>query len=390
MKKATLGFLLLILFSSFFSSAFALGISPSRTELDYEPGLVKEITYTILGVPGSEIEVVKQNELSKYVEVLSPENFTLNEKGTGSISVRFTVPELQEPGLHEALVGAQEGIPVGLGDVVARVAVLAQIWVRIPYPEKYLDFWFEAPKQVATNSIMPFTVKMISRGSVMIERVTGVVEIFDSLGNSIAILPTTSATNLGFGQSATISADWSTANVKAGAYRTIVTVNYDEKTKQFEHDFSVGEMLIEIVNVNASQILKDSIAKIPMTVVSKWNDKIDGVYATIDITYVGRHITQLQTPTKTVNPWSSEKLEAYWDTTGLELGAYAADITVYYAGKTASTKKQLRIVETLEERFAISADAMIIGILILIVMALAFAYMRKRKQPKQGFYYNYR
>jgi len=370
-------------------SSLALGISPSRTELAYEPGLVKDITYAVRGDAGADIEAIKQNTLSDYVDILSPVNFTLDEKGTGRISIRFTMPELPEPGLHEALVGAQEGIPVGTGGVVARVAVLSQIWVRVPYPEKYLDFWFDAPTRVASNSIMPFTVKMTSRGSVPIEHISGAVEIFNSLGDSLAIIPTTSAGNLNFGESVMISADWSTANIRAGSYKAIVTVNYDEKTKVFEHNFNVGEMLIEIVNVNASQILKDSIAKIPITVTSKWNDDIEGVYATIDISSAGKHVTQLQTPTKTIGSWATDKLEAYWDTESLETGTYSADIIVYYADKTASTKKQLRIVETLteEKQFAVSTDMIMIGILAVIITVLAFIYIKKRKQASK---YNYR
>lgn len=385
MRKATLVFLFFFLLSS----AFALGITPSRTELDYAPGSVKELSYTIRGDVGTEIEVIKQGKLSEYIEVTSPGNFTLDGTGAGRISIKFTMPELSEPGLHEGLIGAQEGIPVGVGGVVARVAVLSQIWVRLPYPEKYLDFWFEAAKQVATDSMMQFVVKMTNRG-LTVEHISGAIEIFDSLGNSIAIIPMTTASNLAFGQSSKITADWSTAGVKAGNYRAVTTVNYDEKTKVFEHWFTVGEMRLEIVNVNASQFLKDSIGKIPITVSSKWNDELKGVYATIDISSAGKHITQLQTPTKTVGSWATEKLETYWDTAGLPLGSYTADIIVYYADKTTSTKKQLKIVETLSEetQLAISPDVLMISILVFIVIILAFAYLRKKKKSQD--YYNYR
>ncbi|MFH0868728.1 MAG: hypothetical protein V1839_00720 [archaeon] len=386
MRKYIIVTVLLLLF--LLPGALALGISPSRTELDYAPGTVITLSYNIRGPANSDIEIIKQSELAPNIVVNGPNGFTLDAQGYASFSVTFTIPELSTPGLHEGLVGVQEGMPNAPGMTVARVAVLSQVWVRVPYPEKYLDFWFEHPPNVASGSVMPFTIKMTSRGSQTINHVSGVVEIFDAAGNSVALLPTTSADTLNFGDSVSITADWITTSARAGTYKAVATVNYDEKSKQLEGSFTVGEMIIEIVAVNASKFLPNTITKIPVIVTSKWNSPIESAYVTIDISKSGTAIAKLQTPSKTIQPWAADTLETYWDTNGLELGTYDANVNLYYADKSTSMKKKFSIVEliTEEPEFMVSADTLMLIVLAIIVVAVAAAYMRKRGKRRNNWY----
>jgi len=388
MRRIITGVLFLLLL---LPGAFALGISPPRTEPTYHPGTTITLTYSVRGAPNSDIEVIMEGELVKYLTLLSPGNFTLDEKGWGTISANFTIPVLTAPGMHEALIGAQDAIPASTSTVIARVAILSQIWVRIPYPEKYFDFWVEAPNRINSGDVITLAVKMTNRG-LLAEHVSGVIEIFDPLGNSVAVLPMTSADNIAFGESARLAADWPTTKSIAGNYRAAITVNYDEKSSSLTHEFTVGEMRIEILNINASQILKDSTAKIPITISSKWNGEIENVYATIDISKNGQQVTQLKTPSKNVGAWAQDNLETYWETKGLELGSYDASVTLHYADKTTAATKILKIVEAITEetglQLVLSADMLVTIALLVVVFALAYAFMQKRKKQK-GYYSGY-
>jgi len=369
-------------------STYALGISPARTEVDYTPGAVNSYSFGVRGSPDQPVQIILRGELANYTEIAGSANFTLNDKGMGSFSVKLTIPELAKPGLHESLVGVEEIESGPAGVVSAHVAVLSQLWIRVPYPEKYLDFQFDAPKQVGSGGVMEFIITATSRGSVPVAYVSGAIEIFDNLGNSVALVPLSSASNLKFGESARLTASWPTTGFRAGNYKAVATVNYDGKSQQFEHTFTIGEMLLEIVNINASKILQNSITRIPILVTSKWNAPIPGAYATIDISYFGQQVKQLQTPSKTIQPWADDTLEVYWDTTGLGAGTYNADITLWYADKNTIMKKQFYIVESMEgAAFSITSDMLILIVLAVIVVALAIAYVRKRGQSGKRNYY---
>jgi len=364
------------------SQAVALGISPSRTIIDYEPGLEKTYQFYVLNtqnVPLS-LEVYVSGALSDYVKTSTKSlQLSADESMKGFTVTIKLPPELENPGIHDTRVGVVEALPGfesrGTG-VAARVGVESQLWVRVPYPGIYADIELET-EDVAVGENADFTITVHNRGTDPITA-SGTVEVKDS-ERMVASLNAGSAF-INPKESEALKASWSTEGFSPGIYTAVATVKYDGQAKQASRDFRVGALSVDIFELYRQTAIPNTIVKMPLEVRSLWNEPIKGIYAELEILDGENVIAKSKSETFDLEPWESMNVTLYADTNGFDFGEYGARVTLHYAGRTASKlfRNRLVLAQPSYEIYIYAA----IAIAIAAAAAVLVARKRKKKHRK--------
>jgi methionine-rich copper-binding protein CopC len=244
--------------------------------------------------------------------------------------------------------------------VLATTAVVHQLRVRVPYPGKYADLDLVV-NEAEPNESVNFFVKVFNLGTENIYKAFATVDILGATNEKIATV-----------ESETIAVDskktgemtipWK-AEVNPGMYHAVVTVNYDGEVRKIEKNFAVGAMRIELLDVKVRNFVLGGIAKFEINMENKWNQKIEGVFADMLMSnQKGDQIASFKSSAIDVEPLQRATLYAYWDTEGVEKGAYDTKLVLHYGDKTS--EKLLKTNVNLE-----SIETEIVGITAKVITA---------------------
>ena len=404
LRFAVLLFAFLVVLALVPKNVGAIGVTPGRTTVDFEPGLEKSVTFTILNNEHKDFRafVYAEGDLKDYVT--TEENIIEFKETDDSKPFTFTfkLPEkIEEPGDHwtkivimEMPSEAREGEHI----VIATTSVIHQLRVKIPYPGKYAEL------DLVINDAEPgedvtFFIKIDNLGTEKIFKAFATIDILGPTNERIAVV-----------ESEEISVDPKTrgeiivpwrADVNPGTYHAVVTVNYDEKVGTVEKNFGVGKLRIDVIDVIVRSFVLGEIAKFEINVENKWNQKITDVYAEMIINDLeGNRIASFKSASVDVDALRRSTLYAYWDTEGVEKGTYEGKLILHYADRT--TEKMLKTYIELEsittEIIGVTARAVTkrggeagpgTDLLVPIVVILIFInvgwffYFRRRKEGKQ-------
>jgi hypothetical protein len=308
----------------------AVGISPSKIIVDFQPNFEGGGSYTVINNIGQDMiaEIEVYGELAPYV---SPNITSIDVPLGKSADYHFKVklPEYLEPGLHYARVrvtGVGKTPNPGMFEV--RTAVVGKYTVRVPYPGKYIEYTWKF-NDIKENETVHFTVEVASRGNLTINEVFAIIDLYDIDYNRITRVTTTKVNSLKTTETGQLFAEWDSTGNKPGVYYAQLTLYYDEVFKEDVRELRIGGLNVKIINYTKS-FQPERINTFKVDIESQWNEIIDNVYADISIRKNGAKITTLRTPFETLHPWHKAKLEGFWDTTGYELGEYDVNITVFF------------------------------------------------------------
>ena len=326
----------------------AIGISPGRSTFDFEPGLTERVEFSVLNNEHKDMRVViyvegALNDTVVLKDVLL--NFKSNEESKKSY-YEFTLPQkIEEPGTYETRIiareipveGAFEGAFVG-----ATAAVVTQLHINVPYPGKYAKTELKVSE---TSSSQPTTfIAVVNNfGTQNIVKAEGIIDIYGPTNEKIGSVRTNAAGVASKGRKELVAA-WQAPN--PGKYFATLTTTYDGEVAKAETTFSVGDQAFDILDVSVKDFQLGGIAKFDILVESKWNDKIDEVYAEMIISdEKGDEVARVKSASESIEAMSKEVLVAFWDTEGVKEGIYSANLIVYYGEK--STQRELRAVVSL-------------------------------------------
>jgi copper chaperone CopZ len=381
----------------------AIGVTPGRTTVDFEPNLEREVTFTIVNNEHKDFTafVYAEGDLKDYIT--SEKNLVEFRETDESkpFTFRFRLPEkIEKPGDHWAKITVMEMPEEGEGEqiIMATTAVVHQLRVKVPYPGKYAELDL-AIHEAEPNETMTFFVKIFNLGEEDIYKAFATIDILGPTNDKIYTIESEEI-SVESKKSGEIIVPWK-ADVNPGNYHAVVTVNYDEKVATIEKNFGVGKLMIEVIDVIVRSFSLGDIAKFEINVENKWNQKIEGVYAEMIINDLqGNRIASFKSASVDIDALKRSTMYAYWDTQGVEKGTYEGKLILYYAGRT--TEKMLKTYIELEsittEIIGITARAVTkkggeIGpgadLLVPIVLILVFInvgwffYFRRRKETKQ-------
>ena len=280
-RVRNIGIAIFLILSLLPIGAYAIGISPSRVIIDFEPGYEETIEYFVLNQGDAVLNAViyASGDLSEHI-TLSRNSVTVQPGQKEYFSVTLKLPEELSPGRHDNRIGAREAGPAGGGTVAALAAVESQLWIDAPYPGKYIEASLDAAN-AAVNEIAEFTLTITNKGSEDLSRVSATIDIYNKGTNEKVGSIGAGETSIISGESAELKASW--RGTQTGAYKAVATVSYDGSTKTVEDDFKIGDLLVNIVDIRSDDIPAGSIGKISIDIDSLWNEDIEDVYAQVVI-----------------------------------------------------------------------------------------------------------
>jgi len=374
----------------------AIGISPPRITVDFEPFLEEEYSFYISNNIGQDMtaQVEIYEEMLPYITPNTTTSFDVSDGATGEFKFKVKLPEYLEPGLHLTRFRVTGiGKIKGPGMFQIRTAVVGQFVVRVPYPGKYIEYSWSF-SDIKENETALFTVDVTSRGNETINDIYGFIDIFDINWKNLARVPTTKITDLQSTKSGKLYANWDSSGNPPGVYNVKLTLYYDGIYKEDVKQMRIGTLNVKIINYTR-EFEPDTINRFEVVVESEWNELINNVYAETKIFNETQDIKTIKTPFQDISPWSKATLEGFWDTHDVSLGEYDINISVFFdkkitsqAGKIMVIKKEkaispISLFKLDKEKAALFLTWTLSGILIIIVIILLILLFTKRGKKQK-------
>ena len=335
-------FLLIVMISISYNVS-ALGVTPARKIVNFEPGLEQTVQFSVVNNEKKEMEVAifVEGEFADYVEL--SDNYLVFNSNDNSKSVQYTfkLPQHLDPGTHETKITVRELTnPDNTGEtfVSASVAVVHQLHVKVPYPGKYATIDLKLAQTGRLDSVT-FIMPVHNLGTENIKSVKGNIEIYDSAKTKITTL-TTNEKPIESKETGELTATWS-GDLTPGKYYAKAFAQYDKNiTKEIEKLFFVGAVGLEILEISVNEDFRlGDIAKFNILLENTWTEQIEEVYIEMILNKLdGTELVRFKTPTDSVGPLQRQEFIAYWDTIGMEPGEYESTLILYYDGEVKEEK----------------------------------------------------
>jgi len=341
-KKHLLAMLVLIFLASQIS---ALGITPGRTSLNFEPGMHQQISFSVLNTENKDLGVIfaARGDLAEYITFeQTSADFSAGEESKSFVYNLNLPQKFEKPGRYEAEIIVLE-VAKGAKDVGASVggtiAVISQLHVYVPYPNKYV----EAEANVIENDgKLTFIVPVYNRGKLDVVSIKANIDIFDSDETKIVSLETDEQSMKSF-ERKELSAEWK-PGVNPGRYKAVITVRYDNEVTTVLKEFNVGEKFLDILEVNVLDFELGGIAKFNALVENKWSSQLHEVYLNILVyNNEGEVMADFKSPTYDIDPLSKTEMVCYWDTAGVQKGTYSGKLVLRYGEKSTERSVEMKI-----------------------------------------------
>lgn len=400
---------LLVLLLILIANVAAIGITPGMVTIDFEPGLRRGGEFTIINNEHKKFNALVFVEGDLKDNIILSKNLVEFDETINSLPFTYTInlpSSIEKPGEHFARIVVMEISPpetreeVYGSTLIAVAAVVHQVKVKVPYPGKYAEMELYVEESMV-NEITSFITPVSNLGEEDIKKAKTKIEILGPTNEKITMVET----NEGIIKSKErkeLTAQWR-ANVNAGFYHAVATLEYDGKFARAEKTFSVGNLLVEVNDITVKDFTLGTVAKFNIDIESKWNGDIKGIYAQMQIyNAAGDLIADFKSASIDLKPLEKAVLNAYWDTEGISIGDYDAKIILHYSDKT--TERQLKVSvgmhdikteiigmagmvteeEKVEAKAKITNRMIFLLIIALIIINIAwFVYFKRRKKKKE-------
>jgi hypothetical protein len=314
--------------------ASGLLVSPGRVGMNFVPGYVYDgkVCYTITGISRLRFTVSGVLPDSITFKNLDENNEKIITPEDNCVYYAFKVPaKAPMPGNLRTNVYATEA-PEDGGSFGAVVSVAHQVDVFVPYPGKYLEYFFSV-NNVKAGEAVPMAVTITSKGQEVINSAQGFITIFDKNNKTLATVSTQAEKNIKTDEQRVLEAKWDSAGYKEGNYQAKLKLVYDEVTGNASAPFKLGGLDVNMLNYTREVII-GNLREFYVLVDSIWAENIPGVRAIVSIYNFSaskdKPLQSFETLTRTLAPWGTDNLKGYVDATNLNLGEYDIKIELYY------------------------------------------------------------
>ncbi len=377
----------------------SIGITPGRTTINFESGLQKDVSFSIINSEHKDMSVVfaVRGDLADYVTLTQTYSEFTKDDDSKQFTYTVNLPQkIEKPGLYTLEIAAMEA-PKDIKEkgtfVGATVSVVTQLYIYVPYPDKYLDAEINT---VESGGKTVFLIPVTNRGELDIVSASAIIDIYDGTETKIATIDTDTQGVKSL-ERKELKATWD-ANVNPGRYKAIVTVRYDEKVTTVLKEFNVGEMYLDVLQVNINDFNLGEIAKFDALVENKWSSDLKDAYLNIIVYNVeGEVMADFKSPTYNINGLSKSDMIAYWDTAGVHTGTYDGKLILKYGEKSTEKNIQLKITDNSIEVVGLTGHVVVSGgggflnttniligiIIIIVLMNIVWFFVIKRILKKR-------
>jgi len=225
----------------------ALGISPSRVIIDFQPDLQEIREYTVINNEdeAKTVELYKKGDLADYI-ILHDTFYALSPNERKTFSYDINLPDsLEGYGIFDTRIGAMETAPEG-SMMGGRAAVESQLWIRKLFEGTYIELSLLASDGYAGN-IVPISLKITNFGTED-AACSGLLEIFYSdqkiteFEMSETVIASTGNTDFDI--------QWNTVDASAGEHTAKATLLCNTQEFTAEKIFILIQEDGEIGNIN--------------------------------------------------------------------------------------------------------------------------------------------
>jgi hypothetical protein len=363
----------LVVLVSMAAPAAALGVKPSQTSMDFQPGLSSEHSFTIVNSESRTLDVSlgAEGELSQYI-TLGQTSASLQPGEEKAVTFTVSLPSDLEPGTREGYIRVTEQAD---GDcpscTSAVVSLLHRVRVNVPYPGKYLEGGVEINQN---PDRIYFSVRVKNMGQEDIEEASAEFVLSDYSGE---VLRTgTGPASMPSLDEKELVASFDPSDIEPGFYSLDTLVIYDSSALGMEDHFKFGTPSIELVEHEATMPL-GGIRPISIRLKNMWNEPLSGS-ASISLS----NMTGAERPARTVpfelGPREEKLVQAYIETGGLAASAYTASLTLSFDSRIQEESFVVTLSEQpLQPPIQDETIFAIIIVLILVAAILVFLVLRK-------------
>ncbi len=405
MKKIFVLFLLSLLF---LTGVYGLAISGNRLVIkqDFSPGAQTYDSFIVKNAEGYvsdyfiTTQYMKGQNLSPFLHITPTYIEGIESGESAGFSVRMILPdEMDVAGESETWVVARIDTSRS-GGIRAVPSVGARYIIFVLYPYPYVEYEYHIPNLNINESIRTY-FEMENLGEPTINSVYGEVDIYSlETGDQITTIRTTRKSVFEPWEEIQLVGEYDSTGLPQGDYNSEYRLYWGDNVSEGSQEFKIGNERVEILNFT-DLFEYDAINKFDIEIESKWNTKIEDIYA--DVTIISPSGVELR-KFKSVNTdliqWEVKTLEAYFDARGLEKGEYKASVALRYGDKSNSLVKDITIdenigaevVEEIPGRFKLSSLGKyastqnilyaLIVVFIILNLFLVTGYFRSKK-PKE-------
>jgi hypothetical protein len=384
-KPILISVILILIILSLSINTEALGVRPAKTNLIFQPGETKYIELKIVNTDAKdfEVEISLEGELAKYVKLKKEKIKFKADEEIKHITKIIKMPSILPPGtitgdlLITELIKTGETPKVYFGDdeiitqteetestVIARVSIKHKIIVEVPRQEKYVEVTLDYREQnedidmiTEVKNLGLQDVKTLKTELAVYEQDRRVAK-FDSKPEELKSLDIKK-----------FYSKLSKAKAYQGIYDLKSTINYDNKEIEITRQMILGTPNIKILHFDKF-FKENTINNFNIDLENTWNQKIENIYADIELTQNGKHIIE---PTRTtsidISKRAKTSLKSFIDLTNINKGEYTSKVTVTYKNKTTEKTQQINILTEKEYNKQVRPISKII-IAILILLAV--------------------
>lgn len=340
-----------LIFVLILQNVSALGLTPTRADIDFSPGLQKTISFSIVNSERRDINIVLavQGELAEYIS-LSQTTFSMtSEEKSRSVSYTVNLPNELEPGMHTAeilvLQLPTEGTP-GATYVGAALALVSELIVQVPYPGKYVEtnLLIYGPDK---DGKYDFVIPSISRGKIGIESLKADIKIIDEAGKVVTRLRS-GEFGLNSGERKDIGVFGWVPNIETGNYIARATVFYDnEIPKNLEKSLNIGGSVLSLVSMEVNGFSLGNTADFEATIRNNAEQSVQEVFSEMEVySEDGDVLAKFKSATYDINSGEKAKMHLFWDTAGVSKGTYPSTLFLNYPDGKDEIKFEMIVSDT--------------------------------------------
>lgn len=364
---------LIFLFLLLISVVNAVVISPIEKEIKYEPDKEESCGFNIKSSMDAKISISVSGDLNSSVKLEKNSFFAEKDKWYTADCI-IKIPADLKPGKHEVNILSLEGDLGGSG-VSAIGGVIFPIKLFVPYPEKYIEILNFDIKNIKVNDNVEFRIYVASRSTQKLENVNAKIKIISS--EKVFSELETNSISLVTDEKNTLSVNWS-ANVEPGNYLAKAIIYFDGKETEVQDDFRIGDISINIKEINHNKIKTNNIAKFNIMLESLWNSAIENVYIVATISDKNKNIAEIKSENFNIESWAKTEKQLFWDTKDIMPGSYSANFSIYHSeGK--SSEKQIKF-EVHKNYFQITPETLILILVVIILLVILIYNIKKSKK----------
>jgi len=373
MKKVSKMIIMMFLLLVGIQDVFSLGIAPASKDLYFEPFQEEEVMIIVMNTENKDtsVEISKEGEMSDYI-TLDRDIIRFEQNETKKyLTAKVKMPRDLESGTHLAEIIATELPKQGSSGIVARIAVASKIKIRVPYIGKYAEASMDiTAKDGEVHISLPINnlgTEAITAKAKLKIFYRGVLDTIET--ESIDIKPL---------EKRWLTAKWDAPSI--GVYNILAEVFYDDKVIEIEKRVNVGDIFVNIEDIELDNVRLGEVVGFDVKVKSGWNELIEDIHAEVIVKDKEDIIAELKTASEDIDTFGEKNLRAYLDTKGLEEGIYEFNVKLNYAGKVSEKDIQVKLEQSLEpEIIKEEPKDLRVFILIIAIFLIGIIYMLKNK-----------